>query len=130
MTAKIIRLTLITSHILWIKHYEIIYGTVDGDTSVNALVELRSEVKDMLQDTDYYLFLSPTLLSKSPTSIEASELRDWLFEVYAIYKDKDAYEAINIRTRNINNFQQTTMNRESLDLRISVHKDHEERCVT
>ena len=93
---------------------------------MHDLVDLRSEVNKTLQDADYYPFLSRTLLSISPTSMKVSELRAWLFEVYAICKDKDAYEAINTRTRNMHNFQQTTMNREILDLRVSVYRDREE----
>ena len=97
---------------------------------MNDLVDLRSEVNEILQDADYYPFLSRTFLSISPTLMGVYALRAWLFEVYAICKDKDAHEAINTRTRNTQKFQQTTMNRESLDLRVSVYRDREERCVT
>ena len=87
------------------------------------LVELRSEVNDILQYADYYPFLSPTLLSTSPTSIEASKLRALLFEVCTMCKDKDAHEATNTQTRNMKFFLQTTMKSDSLDLRVSVHRD-------
>ena len=97
---------------------------MDGETLVNDLVELRSEVNDILQDADYYPFLFPALLSILPSWIEASELRAWLFKVYTVYKDKNVYEAINKWTRNIHNFLQTTMNSESLDLRVSVYRNY------
>ena len=52
ITTKIIRLNLSTLHLLWVKRCEIIHCIVDSETSVNELVELRSEVNAMLQDED------------------------------------------------------------------------------
>ena len=92
---------------------------------MNKELALRSEVSDILQYEDYFPFLTLTLLLILPSTIDASELRPWLFEVYTIYKDRDAYEEINIGTRNMYSFVQMALNKESLELRESIYRDHE-----
>ena len=52
-------------------------------------------------------------------------MRAWLFEVYSICKDKDAHEAVNLRTRNRHNFMKQSLNNDSVDLRDSIYRDRE-----
>jgi len=53
ITAKIIRLALATLHLLWLKCCKIVHYTLDGETRVNHIIELKVEVRDILQEPDY-----------------------------------------------------------------------------
>ena len=57
--------------------------------------------------------------------MDVSELRAWLFKVYTICKDSEAYKDLNKRMINIYNYIQTALNEESIMLCDSIYYDRE-----
>ena len=58
-----------------LKQCEIVYCTLDKETWVNNVIELRQEVSDILQELEYSLFLPLHMLSIDPNSIDSLDLR-------------------------------------------------------
>jgi len=86
-------------HLLWLKRYEIVHCTLDGETQVNDVIELRQEVSDILQEPEYLLFLPLHMLSIDPNSMDPPDLRAWLFEIYILCEDYETCENLNNKVR-------------------------------
>ena len=89
-------------------------------------MELRAEVCDILQEADYLLFLPLLILNINIDEMDATELRAWLFETHMIYNDREAYEALNVRIKELNNYSQSVLQIKSLELRASIFRQREE----
>ena len=63
---------------------------LSGKVCVEVIVELSSEVLDILDSTEYHPFLYNNLLKGNPNTIDASKFLAWLFEIYTICNDKEA----------------------------------------
>ena len=62
---------------------------------VEEIIELRKEVLGILALAEYYLLLNANLLKANPAIIYAAELRSWIFKIYIVYNDKEAYNMVN-----------------------------------
>ena len=125
LISKIIKLVLTTLHLLWIKRCEIVHCTLDGETNINDVLDLRAEVNEILNDPDYNPFLPSSMLEINPEKMDASELRAWLFETYTICKDKEAYTALNEKVQSSYNFSQSILRDDTFQLRHSTFRQRE-----
>ena len=87
---------------------------------MNNVIELRVEVRDILQELDYLLFLPPQMLNVNPNEMDASELHTWLFEIYIICGDYEAYKTLNKQIRDSHNYIHSVLRNESIELRALV----------
>ena len=109
LLSKIIRIALGTLRLLWIEWCEIVHCSFDGETNVNDVLNLRVEVSEILNDTDYFLLLPSVMVNINPAAMDASELRTWLLETYSICNDKDAYAALNDKVKTSYTFTQSPL---------------------
>ena len=94
--------------------------SIQGSEKAGDIIDVLSEVKP--EDTADKV----NHININTDEIDTTELRVQLFKTYMICNDKETYEALNVKIKELHNYLQLVLQTKSLELRASVFRQCEE----
>ena len=94
--------------------------TIDSETTISDVIDLRQEIKDILQEPEYLHLLSPHMLSIDPNRMNPIDLRAWLFETYTLCNNFEACNDLNTKVKSSFEYVQSALRADGVEVRTSV----------
>jgi len=98
LAAKIIKITIIALHELWIERCRIIHITMVDGIQIEERVELINEIEHVKMTMELNNVKFKNMSTEIISSLPTSTIKGLLFEYYALINDIQAYNSINERT--------------------------------